>query len=309
MKRGAAGRPSRKPVKAKNGSVIDRGLASLPISETTLHRITTWTITGLVGVTALGVATFFGVPQAIGTALAEQVGDAGFRVNGIEITGARRMNPMTVYAVVLEQKSRAMPLVDLAAVRQKLLAYGWVADAQVSRRLPDKLIVNIVERKPAAIWQDHGVLTLIDGDGVLLEPVSADAMPDLPLVVGDGANRQTPVYRALLNAAPQLRPLVKAATWIGNRRWNLMFKTGETLALPEDGADRALAKFAALDASTPLLGKGWVRFDMRDPTRLVVRRPSGESARAIADPAIAPEPIMNEQPPAASPSTAGSTQG
>jgi len=288
--------PGRRPPKAKAPSIIDRALMLLPVSEATLHRIVTWTIMAVVGACAIVIATVAGIPQALGLAAAEQIGTAGFRVNGIDVTGLKRMNRMTVYAVVLEQQSRAMPLVDLGEVRRKLLAYGWIADAQVSRRLPDKLVVNIIEREPAAIWQDHGQLTLIDASGVLLEPVSADAMPSLPLIIGDGANTQAPAFRQLMASAPQLRPLVKAATWIGNRRWNLTFQSGETLLLPEEDAPRALAKFAELDQTTPMLGKGWLRFDMRDPSRLVVRRPSGEAARAITDP---PAPIANDAPAAA----------
>lgn len=276
--------PARRKPKAKKPSTIDQMLLILPVSEATLKRVATWTIMGMIFAGALGIATFFGVPQAAGVAVAEQVGRAGFRVQGIEITGVKRMNPMTVYAVVLDQQSRAMPLVDLQAVRQKLLKYGWVADAQVSRRLPNKLVVNIVEREPAAVWQDKGQLTLIDAQGQPLERVSPDAIPPLPRMIGEGANWQAPAYRALIDAAPALRPLVKAATWVGNRRWDLIFATGETLALPEEQPDRALVKFAELDGSQSLLGKGWVRFDMRDPARWIARKPGLETRRAITDP-------------------------
>ena len=297
MKRGIKREtPARRPVqphragrKVHKTSNIDRMLARLPFSEAALRRATTYSIMGVIGAAFIGLATVFGVPQAAAFAMAEQIGRAGFRVESIEITGARRMNAMTVYAVVLEQQSRAMPLVDLGAVRQKLLKYGWIADAQVSRRLPNRLVINIIERAPAAIWQNQGQLTLIDANGVLLEPVSADAMPDLPLVIGQGANVQAPAYRALLDAAPALRPHVKAATWVGNRRWNLMFHTGETLVLPEESAARALVKFAEIDGAQPLLGKGWLRFDMRDPKRLVVRKPGAASERTMIErPSAAP---------------------
>src|SRR3546814_20249264 len=83
-----------------------------------------------------------------------------------------------------------MPLVDLEEVRLKLLRYGWIEDAHVSRRLPDTLLIQIDERTPAAIWQDNGQLTLIDASGVLLEPVSPAAMPPLPLLIGEGAAGQ-----------------------------------------------------------------------------------------------------------------------
>jgi hypothetical protein len=56
------------------------------------------------------------------------------------------------------------------------------------------------------------------------------------------------------------------------------------VALPEgeEAARRALAKFAKLDKSSGLLGRGIVRFDLRDPKQMVVRLPK------VPDPAAAP---------------------
>jgi cell division protein FtsQ len=65
---------------------------------------------------------------------------------------------------------------------------------------------------------------------------------------------------------------VRAATWVGNRRWNLTFDSGETLELPEENAPAALVKFAEMDGRDRLLGRGFTRFDMRDPTKLVARK-------------------------------------
>src|SRR3546814_1735223 len=116
---------------------------------------------------------------------------------------------------------------------------GWVEDARVSRRLPDTLIIDIVERKPAAVWQNKGKLALIDVNGKVLQPVNVSAMPDLPLVVGPNANQQTAELNALMEAAPALKPMLAGATWVGNRRWDLRFQTGETLSLPEGKEERS----------------------------------------------------------------------
>ena len=285
LRRGAPVR--RQPLKARGKpkpSRIDWLLAKLPVSEAALKKAATIAMLTVGGVALSAGAVAFGVPAIIGEQLGEAAGRAGFRVEQIEITGLKRMDRMSVYAVALDQQSRALPLVDLEAVRQKLLRYGWIADAHVSRRLPDTLLVDIVERQPAAVWQDHGRLTLIDKDGVLLDPVDAGAIPDLPLIIGPGADRQAPGYQALLAAAPALKPRVRAATWVGNRRWDLRFDSGETLKLPEEGAAAALLDFAKRDGAHPLLGRGWVSFDMRDPAKLVARKPNPDTQRQVADP-------------------------
>ncbi|NIJ20627.1 cell division protein FtsQ [Sphingomonas naasensis] len=280
-RRGAA--PAKRKANArrpKRPGLLDQAVAALPFSQATLTRIATWSIVGTVGAVALGVATWFGVPAAVGTAVANVVGDAGLKVDEIQIDGIKRMDKMTVLTQALDQDSRAMPLVDLALVRERLLKYPWVKDARVSRRLPNTLRIFIIEREAAAIWQQHGQLMLVDTTGVPLEPVSTDAMPDLPLLIGEGANAQEPARSRLLAEAPAIKPLVKAATWIGNRRWDLTFASGEKLQLPEgeEAAAKSLRKFAELDAAQGLLRKGTIRFDMRVPGNMVMQRPLGQTA-------------------------------
>ena len=298
IKRGTAPRrpAPRKKQPVRKVSRMDRLVAAMPVSEATLRRAATWTITG--GVVAIGlvIATALGVPGMIGTAIGEGAGRAGFRVTGVEIVGQHQMDSNTIRAVALDQPSLAMPFIDLDAIRDRLLAYGWVEDAAVSRRLPDTLLITIKERTPAAIWQDNGQLTLIDATGALLDPVDRNAMPDLPLVIGPGADRQEAGYQRLLAAAPALRPRITAATWVGNRRWDLTFDSGETLKLPEMGASDALVTFAEKDGAHPLLGRGWLSFDMRDPTKLVARKPGANVARTLPtdDTSSAPGPTRAE---------------
>ncbi len=299
IKRGAATR--RKTVKIvkptrRMPSALSRLLARIPISAQMLERAITIAILSIATFGLLAIAVMLDVPRTVGVAMGEAVGRAGFSVKHIDVSGIDRMDRMSVYAVALDQQSIAMPLVDLEGVRQKLLKYGWVADARVSRRLPDTLAIEIVERKPAAVWQHSQQLTLVDARGVPLEPVNLNAMPDLPLVIGPDANVQATALTALMDHAPQLRPVLDGAVWIGDRRWDLKFQSGETLMLPEGAVEAAAAlkKFADLDAAQRLLGRGMARFDMRNPDQMAVlpgpKRPEASSDTPPAkpiDPALA----------------------
>lgn len=72
-----------------------------------------------------------------------------------------------------------------------------------------------------------------------------------------------------------IKPQVREAEWIGNRRWNLTFKTDQVLALPEGGGQsaKALMTFARLDGVNRLLGGKVAAFDMRAPDRIYLRVP------------------------------------
>ncbi len=216
------------------------------------------------------------VPNRAMTSIGEAIGRAGFTVKSVDVVGIRHMNSAPVYRIALDQKSMAMPLVDVGEIRRQLLRYGWVKDARVSRRLPDTLVVDIVERTPAALWQDRDRLALIDSDGVVIDRVPVTQMPDLPLLIGPGANARNRELDRLLDAAPTLKPQLVSATWVGGRRWDLNLQTGEVIALPEgqEEARSALGKFVDLDKSTGLLGRGLLRFDLRLPGKMIVRLPS-----------------------------------
>lgn len=299
-------RPSRAPKKRKSvrPSMMDALIRRLPITQKQLQKLANITIgAGLLGVLLLA-AELTGVNARIGEQWAHLVARAGFEVKKVEVLGADRINRIKVYDIALAQKDRSMAAVDLDALRLELMQYGWIKDARVSRRLPDTLVIDIVERTPAAIWQNDGRLALIDESGVVLEPVTVSTMPDLPLVIGPKANLRSQDLDRLLAEANSLRELLAGATWVGDRRWDLRFRSGETLSLPEGEADAklALAKFAHLDGANRLLGRGILRFDMRDPSRFVLRLPQEgqvapaelEEARLAAE-ALATQALAEEQ--------------
>ena len=262
----------------KRQSTLDRVIEALPVSEATLQRMASWAIVGIFGAGVVVVAMFFGVPAMAHKQAALLAARAGFEVDKVEVRGVERMDELPVYNIALGQVDRSMLSLDLPKVRSEMLKLGWIKDARISRRLPDTLVVDIVERDPVAVWQHGGRLHLIDVTGVVLQPVSANAMPDLPLVVGPDANRQTAGLNALMDNAPALKPMLAGATWVGNRRWDLRFQSGETLSLPEGdkGSAAALVNFARMDGVNRLLGRGLVKFEMRDPDRFVLRLPQGK---------------------------------
>ncbi len=269
--------------KVRQISWIDRLLRTLPFSEEDIQRAITWVVVAALAVLALAAAQWFGLIAAAHQQYAELAAKAGFQVQRVEVTGMERVDQLKVYELVLAEKDRAMPLVDIDKVRADLLEYGWIKDARVSRRLPDTLAVEIIERKPAAVWQRDGKYSLIDAEGIVLQHVTAGDAGELPVLNGTDANRHAVALNALLDNATALKAQVTGASWIGNRRWDLRFKTGETLALPEGerAAAEALLNFARMDGIHRLLGRDLIHFDLRDPDRAYFRKaPKADPAKA-----------------------------
>ena len=296
----AAARRSPAPRSRKAAKVtVPKGMVShLPVNQAQANRLAgTMFALFTLGIVAVAIVAL-DLPAKAGNAAGDALGRAGFAVGGYQIVGLNRMKRSLVDAVVTDELHRAAEagtggkpaeaLVDVDAIRDRLMHYGWVKDARVSRRLPDGLVIDIVERKPAALWQEKDQLSLIDRDGVVLDRVPVSQMPDLPLLIGPGANGQATSLDKLLDGVPTLKPQLAAATWVGQRRWDLSFQSGETVVLPEgEGvASDALVKFAKLDKSAGLLGRGLKRFDLRLPGKMTVRLPRAPG-EAIALPETA----------------------
>jgi cell division protein FtsQ len=299
--RGGGGRAPSRAKKSGNGgrSVSTRRkpqqqdgmFDALGLEPGTARRLLRWSVLALIIVTLTATVFAFRLPQLAGLAIGEGVGRMGFTLKHVETRGNRRVSTQAIYDIAFDQQSSAMPLVDLDGTRAQLLQLPWIGEARVSRRLPDTLVIEVIERVPVAVWQQNGRLSLIDAEGVELEPVRVEAMPDLVRLIGPGANRRYAALNVLLEAAPRLRPMITDATWIGDRRWDLHFQGGETLSLPEGEAEarHAIERFAQLDQRDSLLGRGFARIDMRDPRRAYIRISREPGARVPTE-AAAPDP-------------------
>jgi cell division protein FtsQ len=262
----------------------------LGLEPGTARRLLRWSFLALIIATLTATVLAFRLPQLAGLAIGEGIGKLGFTLRHVETRGNHRVSTQAIYDIAFDQQSSAMPLVDLDGTRERLPHLPWIREARVSRRLPDTIVVEVIERVPVAVWQQNGRFSLVDADGVVLEPVG-NAMPDLVRLIGADANLHYAGLTALLEAAPRLRPMITDATWIGERRWDLHFQGGETLSLPEGDAEarRAIERFAQLDQRESLLGRGFARIDMRDPRRAYIRI-SREPGARVPDATQAPDP-------------------
>ena len=294
VRRGASART--KPRKSAKVAMPKKVAKKLPMNQARANKVAGLVFGAFMLAVGLVVLVALDIPAKAERSAAAAVGHAGFTVSGYQIVGLNHMDRAQVDEVVTDELRRAaetagtdkapQALVDAASIRERLLRFGWVKDARVLHRLPDTLVIDIVERKPAALWQSQGQLALIDSEGVVLDRVPVNQMPDLPLLIGAGANAQEEELSSLMASVPTLKPQLASATWVGGRRWDLNFQSGETVSLPEGENDArvALDKFAKFDKQNGLLGRGIVRFDLRVPGKMIARLP-----QAIQPPKPAPQ--------------------
>lgn len=101
----------------------------------------------------------------------------------IEITGTHYLPRQIITEKFALDENKSVLRIPLDQRRAALESIPWVDHAIVSRILPDRLRVEIVERSPVAFLRSGTDLGLIDGHGVLLDrPVEGDFQ--FPVVSG-----------------------------------------------------------------------------------------------------------------------------
>ncbi len=140
-----------------------------------LARILRLCLPTAVALAALGALAAFGYQRAI-------AGDA-LRVREIRFHGLSRIHPAELLSILPVRRGDHLLLVDPEVAEAALQRDPWVARAEVRRRLPPALDVDIVERRAVALV-DLGDLYLVDGRGEVFKRAEPGDGLDLPVVTG-----------------------------------------------------------------------------------------------------------------------------
>lgn len=161
---------------------------------------------------------------------------------------------------------------DLRALRETVETTPGVATARVAVLGEGVLRVRIAQRAPALLWRWEGQLHLVDRDGVVIGPLARRAdRPDLPLIVGAGADLAAAEALALWSRAEPLHDRLRALVRVGERRWTLALVSEQSVLLPAEAPETALRRLLALERAEDLLDREISVIDLRDPERPTLR--------------------------------------
>ncbi len=200
----------------------------------------------------------------------------GLKVKKLHVTGASPEAQAAIQRAVAVQSGAPIVGLDLDEVRERVMAVGWVKEAQVVRLLPDTLIVNVTEHDRLAVWQTGGQAFVIDSHGEVIRGADAGRYPTLPLVVGKGADQAAADILPLLGQRPRLMTRIDALVRVDERRWDLRLRDGSLIQLPAVDQESALIRLDALDQRERLLDLGFARVDLRTPEEVAVRPVEGD---------------------------------
>jgi cell division protein FtsQ len=254
------------------GALFARPILLLTASLVLLALIAGLLVSGVAGRAAHGVKS-----GALGV-----VGDAGFGVYEIQITGNRRVPTDTIFAALGLKAGQSIFFIDLPAARARIMALDWIASVDVVRRYPDAIHVTVVEKRPFALWQTppdakgEAKLAVVERSGGVITTQDTQKFSSLPKLVGAGA----PEAAAELVDAVMSHRAVSARTAayerVSGRRWNLILNDGVVVKLPESGWAKELDALEHLIVENGILERDITEIDLRSPAQYFFVLKSGE---------------------------------
>jgi len=224
------------------------------------------------------------IAGAVGTGIDNRFGEAGFRLKAVHVQGASAMATPDIVKAAGVAKDDPLLGMDLAALRGRVEAVGWVKEARVVRLLPDTLVIAVKERRQLAVWQHAGHSVVIDDQGQVIREADPARFATLPLVVGAGGAEHAGEILPVLVQRPKLMTRMEALVRVDDRRWDLRLKDGALIQLPAVDQEQALMQLEQLDLRSRILELGFERIDLRNPDVVAVRpRPPAPTPTAPAE--------------------------
>jgi len=209
----------------------------------------------------------------------------GFAISSVSVSGNHELTERQILSFAGISSRDSLPWIDAERIRERLQKLPRIKAAAVTKLYPGRLLIEVEERQPYALWQRDGEVQIVAADGLPIAPMRDRRFIHLPLVVGDGANEKLADYMGLLEASGSLRDRIIAGVLVTKRRWTLKTDSGIEILLPETNPQAALAQLATLQETSNILDKDLVFIDLRQPDRLVVRlTEEAASERAAVSP-------------------------
>ena len=205
---------------------------------------------------------------------------AGFVVEKIDVMGEGRLNERDIRLAAQIQTGSYFFGVDLDAAQDRTESLPWVDRAVVRRLWPNRIVVQIVETTPYALWQNEGQLHLIAETGALIEPVSAtESVPSgLRTYIGIDAPAEAQGIESILSPFDEIWPRVDTLVHFPSGRWDLHLKNNAIVKLPARDLERAVQRLAKLDRETFILSRDVGIIDLRLSDRIGLSHKSTQSS-------------------------------
>lgn len=151
-----------------------------------------------------------------------------------------------VYQVINNYVVNGFVSVDLKKLRAELLELPWVYRASVKRKLPNGLLVTLLEQKPVAFWNDNAI---INDTSELFFPPLVPEIAGLPYLKGSNHKSVLELYGELKLQLPEQQQPIHTLTVSESNVVHVVISSQATLIFNASDVVEKMAMWKKIAAS------------------------------------------------------------
>lgn len=207
-----------------------------------------------------------------------------FAIRETSVRGLNELTEKDILTLADVKPAQNLLAVNKKAIERRVGDNPWVKNIYVGRELPDRLVLELKERQPLALFKSKNDFYLVDTEGSLFKKINQHDEVDLPVITGVGQEEITKehFFKDALDLVKMLE---------GNRKYSylgtisevnidelfglsMLTEKGLYLKLGKDGFEDKLGnlKIVMADLEKKGMAKGFLCIDLGDASKITVQR-------------------------------------
>ena len=195
-----------------------------------------------------------------------------FVVNTIQTVGRERASKNDLSKILKKYQKTSLLSLDLNYIQSEVEKVAWIKNVIIRRVLPNTLSLTIEEFSPRAVWIRGRDRYVLDKNGYTIEKVSDDQFQNYFTIKGAEAELNLMNLIESLENFDEIYNQIDYANYVGRRRWDLHYKSGVRIMLPEDNIIDSLSLLETYIKENKLIEKGHKKIDLRVDGKITTDR-------------------------------------
>ena len=160
----------------------------------------------------------------------------------IKISNLKYLSEDEILKYFDNYKNKSIFLVPIELITKKIIEIKWVKRIDIQSDYKNTLKINIEEEIPFAVYDNDNLKILFSQDLVVLEILqNTNNYSDLIIFYGQNSIKNS--KKLILKLDDDIKKILKSATFIENRRWNIQLDNLILLKLPEKNIEEAIENY------------------------------------------------------------------
>ena len=205
-------------------------------------------------------------------------------INQIVVKGAQGSLKKEIIMLIENVATEEFSALKAQSLREKIRKINKVKKAFVKFSSDGLVIVNVVERKEAAVFLNNNLYEVLDSNGVILS-VNNDykGLSSFPLIVGKSGSKNIIGLLSLANEIGTFNSKILYYEWVGERRWDIHMKNNLVFKLPENNLSKGVELMRIFLNETNHHLKPIVSVDLRNLDKPIIKFRKSPSIKPIRE--------------------------